>query len=314
MRTRDFWLRPSLLLPVILSCLASGVEAQTPSGAQLLQAMANADRMAQYSGVETVSQTGAKPIKMRIWRHGQQRRLEYLAPPITRGDLLVNNGTELWSYHRSENAVMRMPATGLQGGDGYGAGHTGKSLNARVVSKATVAGRPAWVVVVSPPGQSHTMSKFWIDAATKTRLRVERYGPSGQRLMAAGLETIKFGAVPASQFQWTPPAGAKVTQTSGTLYNSLEQARAGAAWVQYPHYIPPGYAFESAIVDAKGAAWLRYTNGLNRFSIFQQRISDNKNTGPRPVRGAWYWQRGGSRFLTVGVPAAQSSKVAGGVR
>ncbi|MBV9866815.1 MAG: hypothetical protein JO316_15780 [Abitibacteriaceae bacterium] len=288
-------------------------QAQTPNGTQLLQAMAQAERTVQYSGTSTVKRQGSRPITMRVWHSGIKRRLEFLEPPIRRGDLLVDNGEEVWSYHRSENTATRMRATALRGADAYGTGQIA-GFDARVLDKENVAGRAAWIVAVSRHGQAHVASKFWIDAATKARLRMEHYNSAGALVVTAGLQTVKLGAIPATQFAWSPPPGAKVTQTSGTLYNDLAQAHQAASWIQYPRSLPAGYAFESAVVDPKGEAWLRYSNGLNRFSIFQQRVAENKITDLRQVSGGWYWQRGGSRFLAVGVPAADATKVAAGVR
>lgn len=288
-------------------------QAQTPNGTQLLQAMANAERTVQYSGTSTVKRQGSLPITMRVWHSGIKRRLEFLEPPIRRGDLLVDNGEEVWSYHRSENAVTRMRATALRGTDAYSANQIA-GFDASVVGKDNVAGRAAWIVAVTRHGQSRVASKFWIDTATKARLRMEHYNSAGALVLTAGFQAITVGAIPPTEFAWTPPSGAKVTQTSGTLYNDLAQASQAASWIQYPRALPAGYTFESAVVDPKGEAWLRYSNGLNRFSIFQQRVGDGKVTDLRQVPGGWYWQRGGSRFLAVGVPSADANKVATGVR
>jgi len=73
--------------------------------------------------------------------------------------------------------------------------------------------------------------------------------------------------------------------------------------------VPAGYAFESAVVD-KGEAWLRYSSGAGRFSIFQERVSDGKTKAARKVDGGLYWQRGGSRFLAVGLPENIARRVA----
>jgi len=160
------------------------------------------------------------------------------------------------------------------------------------------------------------LRRFWIDAVTGVRLRVERFAPANSQKETVGLQNVRFAPVPAARFAWTPPTGTSVTRTSGTLYAQLAPAKNAASWLQSPRYVPPGYAFESAVVDgARGEAWLRFSNGTRRFSIFQQRAREQSaDLAPQKVEKGWYWRRGGSRMLAIGIPNTLAAQVASSVR
>lgn len=295
---------------VLLVALAAAARAQTPAADALLSAMLRADRTVQYEGTEQITREASPPVVMHVWRSGPKRRIEFTAPPVMQGDVLVDNGTDVWRYHRSEKAAVQTKSTR----GGANSAQFIRRFEAKVVGSATVAGRPCWIVALLPRGTKRTVRKFWLDRATKARLRIERFAADGHRTETAVFKSIKFGAVPESKFVWSAPAGTKITRTEGTLFMSLPQAQHAASWLRAPSYLPRGYAFESAIVDPKGEAWLRYTNGLSRFSIFQQHVGSSDVRNLSEVDGAWYWQSGGNRFLVVGLSGAEVKKLQPGLR
>lgn len=320
LRYRNFATRAVANLAV-LSCVSAAIgtasaQSSAPKGADLLHAMIKAERTLSLSATETVTQRGALSAKMRVWRAGFKRRVEFLEPPVRRGDLLVDDGANVWLFHNSDGAAVQTKSTSramfTAGPDKL------PRAQATVTGTATVAGRRAWIVDVRGRGGKRTLRRLWIDQATGARLRMEHFAPGGQRLETTALSNVRFGPVAASRFRWAPPAGAKVTRTSGTLFLRLAPARAAASWLQYPRVMPPGYEFESAVVDnKKGEAWLRYTNGQRRFSIFQQRERDPAAGGamqPQQVDGGLYWRRGGSRLLGVDIPSALAEQVVRNVR
>ncbi len=299
--------------------LAGRASAQTPSGSDLLRQMLKAERTASYAATEVVTQRGAPTLKTRVWRQGPKRRVEFLEPPVRRGDLLVDDGTKVWLYHNRERAAvqtrsLRRAAEMAALNDRIG------SIPTRVSGPVDVAGRRAWVVEMrAAKDKKRVLRRHWIDTATKVRLKVERFTPNGTVSETSSLQNVQFGAIPAARFAWTPAAGTKITRTSGRLFMQLAPAKRVATWLQYPRTVPSGYSFESAIVDnKKGEAWLRYTNGAQRFSIFQQRAADPSTlsglTEPRRVDGGWYWQGGGSRMLGVDIPTSLADRVINSVR
>jgi outer membrane lipoprotein-sorting protein len=296
---------------------AAQAQSSALSAEKLLSAMTNAGRRVEYTGTEVMTQGSAPPIRMRVWRSGVKRRYEFQAPPIRRGDVLVDDGSSVWLYHHEDRTAVQ--TLGRNDMRRLLTERTRRGFKAELMGTERVAGRPAWVVRLAPRQGNGIRYKFWIDQATKARLRRERYTAGGKRDQSTTLTEVRFGPVPVSRFRWSPPAGATVTRTTGTLYSDLARARSAASsWLQTPRYTPPGYVFESAVVDAsKGEAWLRYTNGRNRFSIFQQRVRGGAaggSTKPNPVNGGWYWKRGNSRFLAVGIPPRQVPNVARSIR
>jgi len=293
---------------------------KAPSGEELLRAMAQAERGIAYEGVEIVTQKGSPALTMQVWRSGPRRRLEFLGPPIMQGDLLVDDGNTVWSYHRADNAATQT-RTAPRGAYSVDVAQISSGLEARVSGTGTVAGRTAWIVAAYARGQQQPVRKFWIDQATRARLRVEGYTANGQLVERDTLQRVAFGPVAASRFHWTPPSGTDVKRTSGTLFTDLEQAQR-VGWLRFPGRLPVTYVFESAIVDPRGSggqgeAWLRFTNGMSRFSVFQQRTSDNQTKEPQQVqevKNAWYWQKNGSRFLLVGLKSSEAAKVMDGMQ
>ncbi|HVF09527.1 MAG TPA: sigma-E factor regulatory protein RseB domain-containing protein [Abditibacteriaceae bacterium] len=287
-----------------------------PAGEALLRAMVKAERTVQYSGVARVARQGAPVVVARVWRKGVQRRMEYSAPQIMRGDVLVDDGANVWRYHRADNSAVQTKTAARSRLGGMDIEKVGQAFKVKVLRAATTAGRPAWLVLITPRNGNRAGRKLWIDRATKALLRVEWPARLSQASGYFALQSVKFGPVAAARFRWSPPPQAHVTRTSGTLFMRLAQAQQAArSWLRFPHYSPRGYVFESAVIDStKGEAWLRYTNGLSRFSIFQQRALNDGTKEVQKVQGAWYWQRGGSRFLLVGPAADEATKIAASVR
>lgn len=302
----------------VLAAPAAKRAAQPVSGMNLLRQMMRANRTATFSGVETMSRSGAPTVSMRVWQQGVKRRIEWLAPPIRRGDVLLDDGTNVWLYHNRDRAAVQ---TKSMRGARADAERMPSGLQARVTGTAIVAGRRARIVEVSRGAaknnsQNRVLRRFWIDAATGVRLRVERFAPDGSRSEAHALQSVRFAPIAAARFAWTPPAGTSVTRTSGTLWSQLAPAKRAASWLQSPTWTPSGYGFESAVVDnARGEAWLRFSNGTRRYSIFQQRATEQGGDAPlQKVAQGWYWRRGGSRLLAVGIPNTFAARVAQSVR
>ena len=306
------WMQRGVLLFFAAILFFNSAQA-APLGEDLLHAAMNAERTISYTATETTTRLGAPTRIARVQQSGGKRRAEYSAPAIMRGDLLLDDGANLWLYHRAENSAVKTK-TASRENDGPSSANRRdmKNLAVTVQARSTLAGRKAWPVTISSRRQKRVLRKIWIDEKTKARLRLERFDDAGNRVEVVALSNSKFGAVSGSAFQWKTPSGAEVSN-AGTLYQNLNQARTGAKWLQVPGRLPQNYAFESAVVNS-GEAWLRYSNGVRRFSIFQQRTKDSKSTPIKKAKSAWYWQQSGSRFLLAGLPVAQAKLVANSVR
>lgn len=268
-----------------------------PAAGDVLRNSARAEKTLAFTAVETIERPGAPAVKLRVQRDGRQRRLDYLAPDVRRGDAVIDNGREVWIYLKSENAaVQTLSRPESDGGPRPGG-------TARIAGTGTVEDRVAWIVETT---RGNMQRRLWIDQKNGAMLRREmRRG--GQLMENSELGSIRFGDVPASTFAYKPPAGAKVSRISGTLYTNANAARRVAS-LRFPAWTPPGYAFESAIVDDKnGETWLRFS-GARRFSIFQSRAAGEIPL--QQVDGAWFLARGGNRFVIVGLDEANTRKLA----
>jgi outer membrane lipoprotein-sorting protein len=320
MRRLSYHLSRTAAIALLGACsLAGRAAAQTPSGGDLLRAMLKAERTASYVATEVVTQRDSPTLRTRIWRQGLKRRVEFLEPPVRRGDLLVDDGTNVWLYHNREEAAVQTRSL-RRAAEAASLNNRIGNIPTHVSGPVSIAGRRAWIVETrGGKNKKRILRRHWIDTATKVRLRVDRFGPGGTVSESSALQNVQFSSIPAARFVWTPAPGTKITRTSGRLFTQLAPAKRVAQWLQYPRVVPAGYSFESAIVDnKKGEAWLRYTNGVQRFSVFQQRAGDPSTLSalaePRRVDGGWYWQGGGSRMLGVDIPNSLADRVINSIR
>jgi outer membrane lipoprotein-sorting protein len=294
-----------------LSCCAASTHA-APRGEDLLHAMMSARRTASYTATETTIRTGAATVVAKVQRHGPKKRIEYSAPPIMKGDVLVDNGTTVWRYHKAENSVVKTKTVSREDTPDFR--ELRRRFDAKTQGQTRIGGRKAWIVAITPRGKSQVLRKFWVDDKSKIRLRSELFDARGRRIETRTLSNLKFGKVSDTAFHFTPPRGAEVTN-AGTLYTQLHQAQRHADWLRVPSQLPLGYAFESAVVDeSKKESWLRYTSGTHRFSIFQQRTQESKSTPLTRAGSGWYWQKNGNRFLIAGLTQAQAEQIARSIK
>jgi outer membrane lipoprotein-sorting protein len=258
---------------------------------KLLQRMMQVERTAEFSGVSTISGRGGAPIKMRVWRQANKRRYEYVAPPVKRGDLLVDDGQNVWLYHRAENAAVQTKTSRARMGALRSPGAR-RALSVRVTGETKLDGRDAWVVDVRRLQGAKETRRFLIDKDSGLRLGMQLINASGVTIQRQTLQDLRLAGVDENRFRWQPPAGVKAVRTSGSMFAQIAPARRTAQWLKVPSYVPNGYVFESAVVDnASGEAWLRYANTARRFSIFQQRAteaaSQNADTRYSTTRQRW---------------------------
>ncbi len=274
----------AFLFPILFSvplCLC-GSSAHAQDAQTLVSQMKQAEATISYSATQTGSGGTA-----RLFRSGSKRRLEWQTPSVKRGDVLVDDGTSVYLYHRAEKSATktdsrsRVPAFTPSG----------------AAKSTTFAGRRAFLV---PVAGNRTLT---IDAATKALLAV-RGGNGG-----FALSNLKFGSVAPSKFEFVAPSGVKVNTFNGALYANLNGAKRAARWLKAPVSLPSGWSFESAIVG-QSSAWLRFSNGQNRISLFEQPTT-GPDLKPQDVEGGegTFWKRGGVRFLATGSPQSALDEV-----
>ena len=268
---------PSLVLSAFLlgAPTVFMLPARAQDAATLINQMQNAEKTAQYTGTLFIVRDGRRETA-RVWRNGLKRRWEWTAPAFKAGDVLVDNGTNLYLYHASEKSVTQTGTTPRLAS--LGTGWKVLSQQEQRLSKVDVLTRGA--------------QKLIIDRKHKILLRFQNGGT------VYALQNVKFGPVAASKFNFQTPAGARVVRSNGKLFVDVASARAAAPWLKAPAQLPAGYALESAIA-APGEVWLRYTNGKRRFSMFEQR-AEAGNVDLTQVEGGYFWKSGGVRYLVSG--------------
>ncbi|MFZ0088573.1 MAG: hypothetical protein WAL63_03635 [Solirubrobacteraceae bacterium] len=179
----------------------------------------------------------ANPIlqgaKGRLWLGDNRMRLELQSD---NGDAQVLvNGRSFWVSDPTSNTVYEgtLPAD-MTGSSKDGAAHAAPTIASiqseltRLMARVTVggastsnptniAGRPAYSVSISPKhsgGLLGSLRLAW-DAANGTPLNVAVYARGNPTpVLALTATDISYGAVPASDFTITPPAGDKVVTIS----------------------------------------------------------------------------------------------------
>ncbi|WP_236789251.1 sigma-E factor regulatory protein RseB domain-containing protein [Amycolatopsis sp. GM8] len=141
---------------------------------------------------------------------------------------VVRNGTTVWTYSSKDNTANKstlQPDMAQQPSDvptDPAAAATQlvakvrESSTVSVEGTARVAGRAAYELVLTPKPTEHTVLRevrVAVDAEKRVplRLAVMTYGTADPALQVA-FSDIEFAAQPASEFQFTPPQGAKVTE------------------------------------------------------------------------------------------------------
>jgi outer membrane lipoprotein-sorting protein len=288
-----------LFLGALVSGTNARVRAEVPSATSLLQGAARAERNVAFSATETVERPGSPEARMRIAHDDARRRIDYLAPDVRRGDVVVDNGKNVWIYLRRENLAVQTVSRPMREPAVRGAG-------ARVVGVGSIDNRLTWMVEIERAGM---LRRLWIDQKNFVLLRREIR--RGEALIENSvLSNVRFGS-PDVSFAWSPPRGAQVTRSEGTFFGNVNGARR-IGWLRFPTTVPGGFTFESAIVDEKkGEAWLRFS-GARRFSIFQSKGAQS-DLPLQKVDGAWFLARGGNRFVIVGLDDGQTAKLAAGL-
>ena len=162
-----------LLGAFTLATIAATPSARAQDAATIINQMRAAEAKAQYSGTLFIVRNGRRETAS-VWRQGAKRRWQWNAPDLKKGDVLVDNGTNLYLYHASENSVTQTQSTSALPDLG-GGWKVGKSGGDYVLSRGA--------------------QKLTVDGARKILLRFENDGA------VYALQNVKFGAATGGQIQ-----------------------------------------------------------------------------------------------------------------
>lgn len=151
---------------------------------------------------------------------------------------VVRNGNTVWTYSSKDNSATKttVPDANTQSEIPTDPAAAATQVMAKVRESSTVtvegtarvAGRAAYELVLTPKPTEHTVLRevrVAIDAEKRVplRLAVMTYGTADPALQVA-FSDIEFAPQPASEFQFTPPQGAKVTEEQARVAEPKDMA------------------------------------------------------------------------------------------
>ena len=200
----------------------------------------------QAAGDTSVAGLAAGSHTARVWYAGRDRVRVAVSGSLAETDL-IRDGSDLWVYQSATNSAVHARTQRGQASGGTAGLATGPTtpeaaarevLDAvtpttavRVGRSATVAGRPAYELVLDPKDARSLVDSVTVavDGATKVPLRVRVFAKGQQRpAFEVGFTEAQFRTPDASVFRFSPPPGAKVTQAAAGAPTTEPKAKAGA--------------------------------------------------------------------------------------
>lgn len=205
-----------------------------------------------------------------------------LAPAEREGDLLVSNGSTLWRYDDSQNAVTKYPS----GGESLARANVSKFVagvgdryNVTVNGSATVDGTETHVVELAPErGTVGGEMTVWLDKSSFFPVKVTQSFTAGNRTYETTVRYENVTLDPEFEpgtFEYEPPADADVEAVElpdTEQFDSAEALRDAADQSVAAPDLPEGFTFERGSVatdDGNETVTAAYTNESARVSVAQ---------------------------------------------
>jgi outer membrane lipoprotein-sorting protein len=169
---------------------------------------------------------------LKVWTAGPDKTRVAVLDRMAETDVVVN-GTDVWTYSSETNEATHRTLPQSHGTDerstapaspdmpktpqeaaAKALAAVGPTTEVRTDASQTVAGRPAYVLVLSPkdPGSLIGQVRIALDSVTSVPLDVQALTQDGTVALDVGYTDVTFEAPDAGRFNWNPPAGAKVTE------------------------------------------------------------------------------------------------------
>ncbi|MFL6025757.1 MAG: LolA family protein [Friedmanniella sp.] len=165
---------------------------------------------------------------LKVWTAGPHQSRVAVLDKLAETDLIVN-GTNVWTYSSETNTATHRTLPQVGGMDhSKPAGWpnspeeaaakvldaVGPSTTVTTDASKTVAGRPAYELVLAPRDARALIGqvRIAVDSETSVPLEVQALTNDGTTVLDVGYTDVTFGAPDAAQFNWTAPAGATVTE------------------------------------------------------------------------------------------------------
>ncbi|NUR85626.1 MAG: DUF2092 domain-containing protein, partial [Nonomuraea sp.] len=181
--------------------------------------------------------TGSSPLallsgshEVKVW-YGAQNKLRVAIPTQMSESNLIVNGGQTWYWDSATKTATKIK---FNGGDPADHREMPKQADltppqvaekvlsradehtaVRVINNAEIAGRPAYQLVLAPKEEGSLVQEVRIalDGETYVPLQVQVYAKgSAEPAFQVGFTQVTFSAPAEENFQFTPPAGAKVEE------------------------------------------------------------------------------------------------------
>ncbi|OYT71824.1 MAG: hypothetical protein CFK49_02565 [Armatimonadetes bacterium JP3_11] len=275
-------------------------------------------------------------IEERFWRQGMRaERIEILAPPARRGEVLIFRGERWVALHPERKEASELPPMPLQVVQLLQ--KAVELLRSGVLlsdppTEATLLGRDCVVLrlrLASPyPPRSHPDEKrplfpasvsLWIDKETGLVLKSDLVMRPNTPALYTEITRLELNPRLTPDL-FTLPAGVVVRPLSGE-YKTVEEAQRTVPFpIRTPSYLPQGTTLERVLVRRRPhedipIVILHYQASGTRFSVFQSQRKGNAKFPPhdrRPGRlNAYFWYDGDYRFGIVGgLPQSEIERIA----
>ncbi|GIV15659.1 MAG: hypothetical protein KatS3mg022_1094 [Armatimonadota bacterium] len=221
------------------------------------------------------------PVEEHVMRVGTRYRVEYLQPPIRRGEVLIDDGVRRFHYVPRLKKVQVLPSDQplllrrrrdmlkrLRGGE----------IFLEVKGAEPIAGRKA-VLLEAKTRQGRPLRRWWIDREYGVILRMEELAPRGEVRMRTEYVRLTLPAViPPERF--TPRFPAQVRRQDvlppSRVFASIEEAQPLVPFaIRRPQVLPKGFRLAEVrvrIVRQYPLVSLHYTDEATSLVLFQTRL------------------------------------------
>jgi outer membrane lipoprotein-sorting protein len=170
--------------------------------------------------------TGSHTVQ--VWYASPQRYRLAVPESLSETDV-VRNGSTVWLWQSTQNTVAEftVPATAApapqpsaltpQQAAQQALNMVGPTTTVSVDSNVTVAGQPAYELVLAPKDSRSLIGqvRIAIDAGNSVPLRLQIFARgAASPAISVGYTSIQFGAPSAADTSFTPPPGAQVTRVN----------------------------------------------------------------------------------------------------
>jgi len=164
-----------------------------------------------------------------------------------------------------------------------------------------ILARPVYVISLTPRHHGNRRRKVWIDKKTYLPLKEEDYNSEGKLISAFHYTKIHFDKRFSKEkfYRDFPQKPRKKISSQECFLNLKDLSRKIRFPVSFPHYLPPGYQFQEAVLFPKiRAVKLTYTNGIGVIWL-RQMPSNIKLKGYSEGAHRLVWKKGGRTFLLM---------------